>query len=309
MVAETLRASSVSVVRIARFTAVMFKPQYLLFGVLWVLAAEGTAARLSEVRWDLGPATVVRVVVVVLVLLFLRMVDEQKDLDYDRVYHPGRPLVTGAVTAADLRVAMLVLGVVVVVLSGMASAGSAIAIAAVLAYGLGLWAAETLWPALRRSVLGNLAVTYPVQLVLAAYVIGSAVDTGQVGATWSTAWVAVLMAGSFLQFEFARKISRRPRPGEMYYSNPLGAAGAVGVSMGFVALTTVAVLVIWTPWRFGVVSALFGWTAVVLAVVPVGATAVWLRSRHEDYPPTPAAVYVLSVYLAVIGAALATPTG
>ena len=176
---ESPGSTGISLARIARFTAVMYKPQYLLYGILWVLALEACAAHLSGVQWHPGSATVVRICVVVIVLLFLRMVDEQKDLGYDRVYNPDRPLVTGAVSAADLRAAMSVIAVVAVVLSLLLSLGSAITIAAVLAYGLGLWAIESMVPALRGTIIVNLVITYPVQLLVTAYVVVSAIDTGQ----------------------------------------------------------------------------------------------------------------------------------
>ncbi|MEP9391479.1 hypothetical protein ABLE92_04825 [Gordonia sp. VNQ95] len=296
----------VSATRLVRFTAVMYKPQYLLYGILWTLAFEGTAAHLSGQQWRPGAATVVRIVVVVIVLLYLRMVDEQKDLEYDRLHHPDRPLVTGAVTAADLRVGMAVISVVAVGVSALLSWGSAVAIAVVLAYGLGLWAAESMWPALRDGVLVNLAITYPIQLLIAGYVLVSGIGTGQIDADGRVGWAVLIVAAAFLQFEFARKISRRPRPGEMYYSNAVGAWPAVGVSLGLVAVAVGASLVALAPWQFGGWPAALGWLPLATAMIP-GPAAVAFRRGGDDYSPVPAVIFVLALYLELIVAVLVVP--
>lgn len=304
--AET-SARGASAVRILRFTAVMYKPQYLLYGVAWTLAFEGTSAHLGGRDWHPTTATVTRVGVVIIVLLYLRMVDEQKDLEYDRVHNPGRPLVTGAVTATDLRVAMGIIAVVAVGVSAALSVGSALMIALVLAYGLALWVAETWWPALGRAVLPNLVVTYPVQLLVAAYVVVSAIDTGELGADRRIWWAVAIVTGTFLQFEFARKISRRPRSGEMYYSNPLGAVAAVAVSLSMVALALGASLVAYAPWQLTGIAAIIGWLPVAAALIPV-AGALWFGWRDDpDYPAVPAVVFVLVLYAVLIVAASVVP--
>ena len=98
-----------SLSRLARFVQVMAPPQAVLpYGVLWVLALEGSLVLLDEGSqpWRPDAGTVLRCLTLVLVLIFMRMLDEQKDLEYDRVHHPDRPLVTGAIDAAELRAAM-----------------------------------------------------------------------------------------------------------------------------------------------------------------------------------------------------------
>ncbi|MBF6481992.1 hypothetical protein IU408_28190 [Nocardia cyriacigeorgica] len=293
--------------RIARFTAVMYKPHYLLYGILWVLALEGTAALVTdpEASWRPSWATALRIVVVAVVLLYLRMVDEQKDLDYDRVHNPDRPLVTGAVTAWDLRAAMAVIAVGAIAASLLLSIGSAVAIAAVLGYGLGLWGLERISEPIRRNILLNLVVTYPVQLLVTGYVVVSAIDTGDVASGWQAAAAAVIFAGAFLQFEFARKTSRIPRPGEMYYSNALGTAGSVFAALGCAVVAVAADLALVRPWEHQGARAVLGWIPLVLLVIPLLGGLRFMRSADEEYPVIPAVLFILTLYLALIVQAVA----
>ena len=295
-----------SVLRLARFTKVMYKPHYLLYGILWVLALEGTAALMSrpERSWHPTGATVLRIAIVAVVLLYLRMVDEQKDLEYDRVHNPDRPLVTGAVSAGELRAGMAVIAVVSVTACAALSALSALMIAAVLAYGLFLWALERLSEPVRTNILLNLVVTYPVQLLVTAYIVLSAIDTGEVAARWQSAAVAVIFAGAFLQFEFARKTSRTERPGELFYSNPLGARGSTAASILFAAVAVATDIALVRPWDHAPAEAALAWIPAALLLIPAAAAAKFLRSDDQDYPGVPAVLFILTLYLTLIAQAL-----
>jgi len=295
-----------SVVRIGRFTAVMYKPHYVLYGVLWVLALEGTAALVSQPdsSWHPTGSTVSRIVVVAFVLLYLRMVDEQKDLDYDRVYNPDRPLVTGAVTATELRAAMTVIAVGAIAASFTLSALSALMIAAVLAYGLALWGLERLSVTIRTDILVNLAVTYPVQLLVTAYVILSAADTGEVRATWRTAAVALIFAGAFLQFEFARKTSRTPRPDELFYSNTLGPIGSTAFGLLCAAVAALTDIVLVQPWTYPSGQVVIAWIPLALLLLPIWGALKFLRGTRPDYPALPAVLFILTSYIVLIAQAL-----
>lgn len=303
----TTIATGGSAARIARFTAVMYKPHYVLYGVLWVLALEGLAAHAAGGQWRPGAATAVRVAVVAIVLLYLRMVDEQKDLAYDRVHNPDRPLVTGAVTAADLRAAMAVIAAVALVASAALSLGSALAIAAVLVYGLVLWALEARWPPMGASVTLNLVLTYPVQLLVTGYVLVSAMDTGQVPASARAWWAAVVFAGAFLQFEFARKTSRAPHPGEAYYSSELGVRASAALGQFCVAASGLAAVALIAPWQYTGGAAVLAWAPVALCALPAAGAARFARSRETEYPVVPALLFVLALYAVLIAVALVVP--
>lgn len=303
--------------RLAHFTRVMYKPHYLLYGVLWVFASEATLALLvaPAQSWRPTGATLLRVVIVAFVLLYLRMVDEQKDLDYDRVHNPDRPLVTGAVSAADLRLGMAVIAVGAVTASLLLSARSAAACAVVLLYGLALWGAEHVSARLREGLLPNLVVTYPVQLLVTAYVLIAVLDTADLSPAgyppcagcparsaefWSLAPVALIFAGAFLQFEFARKTAHERRPGEHYYSNVLGARGSTAVALLCVTLAVGSALLLVRPWDQGGLREAVGLLVVPLAVVPVVGAVRFLRVRAAEYPLLPPVLFILLLYVLLI---------
>ncbi|MBF4996354.1 hypothetical protein IRT45_04175 [Nocardia sp. BSTN01] len=320
-----------SVPRIARFTAARYETHHLLYAVMFVAAVEGTAAVVShpDSAWRPGWATAVRIVVVAVLLLFLRMVDEIKDLDYDRVHNPDRPLVTGAVSVGELWGAIGSLAVLLTVVSSLLSWWSAVLVVAAMGYGLALWGLESVSARIRGSLLLNLAVTYPVQLWIIAYLVRSAIDTGQVESGWRTAWVALIFAGAFLHFEFARKTAADPRPGQWYYSNVLGRRGSVVAIVGCAALAVGADVALSRPWERPLPWALPAWTPVGLLLLPVLAAGSFLTrvpepmrppvpsseparygsaslaaggadSATRAYPVVPAVVFVLVLYLILI---------
>ncbi|MCH0560668.1 hypothetical protein [Streptomyces sp. MUM 16J] len=230
--------------RLGRFVLHMFRPHiYVTYGLLWVLALESSAVAATGTAWRPSGATWLRVVSVVLALLFLRMLDEQKDLAYDREQHPDRPLVTGAVSTTELRGAMAGITAVVTGLNAALSAAAALLILTALGYGLFLAVLERLSPAVRDRQLLNLAVTYPVQVLLGCYVYGSLVAAGTVPADWRGPVLLALCAGVFLHFEFARKTRWEAPSGARLYSAELGprrsaaaAAGCAAVAVGCEAL-------------------------------------------------------------------------
>ncbi len=282
-----------SVSRIARFTGARYEAHHLLYAVLFVAAVEGSAAVVShpDSPWRPGWATAVRIIVVAVLLLYLRMVDEIKDLDYDRIHHPDRPLVSGAITVGELWVAIGVVAAGLTVVSALLSWWSAVLVVAAMLYGLALWGLEAISAAVRANLLLNLAVTYPVQLWIIAYIVRSAVDTGQVESDWGTAAVAVIFAGAFLHFEFARKTVHGSWPGQWYYSNVLGGT-ASALATGVFAVIAVAVdLLLVRPWEYPMPWALLLWMPVPLLVFPLAATSAHLRAvaRFDARSPTASA--------------------
>ncbi|WP_405996996.1 hypothetical protein [Streptomyces sp. NBC_00829] len=274
--------------RLARFTHVMFKPQiYVTYALLWVLALEGSTALLADRSWQPGTGTAVRVTSVLLALLYLRVVDEQKDLEYDREHHPDRPLVRGEISVPELRIAM---AGIVVALTGLNLSRSAAALTillADLAYAVLLMALERRSGAIREGLFLNLAVTYPVQLLLSVYVYVSA------GGAIGIRAVPLLMVFVcvFLHFEFARKTSWQAAPGERLYSGSLGplpsARLAAGCALAAIGLSLAL---------FHGHPALLPLVAATLAFPAVG----WWRFRRRSVTgwPVPLATgFVVATYL------------
>ncbi|MFE5142011.1 hypothetical protein ACFRDV_30870 [Streptomyces fagopyri] len=288
--------------RLGRFVLRMFRPHvYATYGVLWVFALEGSAAALSGSAWRPTAATAVRAASVVLVLLFLRMLDEQKDLAHDRVHHPDRPLVTGAITASELRGAMTVITVVVAAMNAALSPAAVLLILLPLAYALVLPAVEAASAAVRERPLLDLAVTYPVQVLLGGYVCLSAAGPGTLTAGWRAMPLLALCACVFLHFEFARKTAWESAPDDRLYSSVLGPAGSAAVALALVAGAVVCDVLLFRP------TTVVGLLPCLAALLPAVAARRFLTARHGRWPLPPAMGYIVVTYLALVLQAVFPP--
>ncbi|MGW3912726.1 hypothetical protein ACWEBX_14555 [Streptomyces sp. NPDC005070] len=288
--------------RLGRFVLRRFRPQiYVTYGLLWVLALEGTAVAATGTAWRASGATAIRVVSVVLALLFLRMLDEQKDLAHDRVHHPDRPLVTGAITAGELRGAMAVITVVVAGLNAARSPADALLILAALGYGLFLAPLERLLPAMGDRPLLGLAVTYTVQLLLSVYVYGSLATAGTITADWSGAALLALCACVFLHFECARKTAWEAAPGARLYSAELGPRRAAAVTAGFAAGAVVCEVLLFAP--RGPLALL----PCLAAALPAHGTRRFLAAGRGAWPLPAAIAFVVVTHLALAVMAVLLP--
>ncbi|MFI9251886.1 hypothetical protein [Streptomyces sp. NPDC053069] len=288
--------------RLGRFVLHRFRPHlYVTYGLLWVLALESTAVAATGRAWRPSGATWVRVTSVVLALLFLRMLDEQKDLAHDRVHHPDRPLVTGAITAAELRGAMAVITVGAAALNAALSATDALLLLAALGYGLLLAALERLSSAVRDRQLLGLAVTYPVQVVLGAYVYGSLVAAGTVTGDWRGAVLLALSACVFLHFEFARKTAWEAPPGARLYAADIGPRRSALVTAGFAAGAVGCQVPLCAP------DGPLGLLPCLAVALPAWGTRRFLSARRGAWPMPTAIGFVVATYLALITRAVLWP--
>jgi 4-hydroxybenzoate polyprenyltransferase len=269
---------TVSARRLGDFVLTRFPPPvYVSYGVLWTLALEAVAAD----HWRPSAATGVRAASVVLSLLFLRMLDELKDLDHDRRHHPDRPLVTGAISAAELRCAMGLIALCVLGLNATISPVSVLFAVLVLGYGLVLAALE---PRLADRLLLGLAVSCPVQVLVSCYLYASSV-----GALDRRAAPVVLVFGYvFMHFEFARKTRWHGAAGQRLYSAVLGPALSGTVTLCWAVGATVLIMLLTTVWF------------VVLLVPPVVAARRFLAGRCESWPMPAAMAFVLVSHLSLI---------
>lgn len=277
--------------RVWAFIGAVFKPQvYGTYAVLWVLALEGSAALLAGQPWRPGLGTAVRMVTVLLALLYLRIVDEQKDLDYDRVHHPDRPLVRGDVSLGELRAAMGVLIAVLVALNVSFSTAALLVLLGMVVYAVFLVALERLSARVRDGLLLNLAVTYPVQLLISVYLYLSA---GYSPRPAAIALIAVF-ACVFLHFEFARKTSWQATPGSRFYSTVLGPVGSAATAVGFALAAAVLIAALFRPWRSADLVALLPYLALGL---PLAAAVLFWRRRPAAWPVPLSMGFILASYL------------
>lgn len=292
----------VSAARLGRFVLVRCPPAvYVTYGTLFCLAVEGAATALDGLTWRPSWATGARVLTVVLIVFFLRVLDEQKDLEYDRTHHPDRPLVTGAITGGELRAAMAVTALTVPLLNVPLGWASAVAAVLPLGYGLFLAALERRAPTLEEHLVTTLLVALPAQLLVIGYVYLSVTRTGDAGADWRAVPLALAVVAVVLHFELARKTTWQPPPGARSYARALGPVGGAALTLALAGVAT-AVIVL-----------LFRRPAPVLGVLPpllvaVAAAGGWrfLRAGHGDWPLLPALVFVTGSFLTLFAQAVVT---
>ncbi len=164
-------------------------------------------------------------------LLLLRAADDIRDADYDRRMNPDRPLASGAVSERQLATVALACGAGIVVLNLAVPAALAVLVVqlAYIAVLLGARAAWK-WPADDRLVLG-LVTSAPVQLLLYLYLFELYRDAAPAAVLSDAAWVWLILLLVALHVEFAKKLVRRPAPGERTYVRSVGAPIATAVTI------------------------------------------------------------------------------
>lgn len=221
-------------------------------------------------------------VVFFLVLLYLRAVDEIKDLPYDRLHNPDRPLVRGAITVTEVAGLAAAVAAVVLALSAWLSPMLALLAALQLAYGLGLLLLERASRRFRESILLNLCITFPVSAVLNVYVWCYLAAHGAAPGLLAAWPVLVLHMTVFLHMEFGRKLKwlHHAQPGENGYAQALGVPGAMVVcaTLGVLACA----LASWVHARSGAgAGALMPWLALLPSII--GLRQFW-RDRTNAQP-------------------------
>jgi hypothetical protein len=296
--------------RLRRFADNVFEPRlHAAFAALWSVsllgnlhAVEGAAA------WRFSARTAVLVVSVFLCLFFLRMVDEIKDLDYDRVYNPGRPLVSGLVTRADITAYLALFAAIVIGLNAMLGVALAAWLALDLGYGLLQLPLERAARPVRENLFVNLVTVYPVNVALSVYTLLFFLADSGARFHARDAWLVVAYACAFLHFELARK-SGWPRlagAGERLYSQLVGLGGSLALASGFALAALGIVLWLFAPWAQTGGLALTGWLP-VLVLVPAGwGLVAFARNRERRHAARPPAVaFLFTFYVTMLVHALA----
>lgn len=285
--------------RLGHFTLAVFTPHvYVTYAVLWVLALEGSASLLAHRPWHPSPGTAVRAVSVVLTLLYLRMADEQKDLEYDRVHNPERPLVTGEIGRGELRGAMVVIAIALVALNVRLPAAALAVLVADLGYALLLVVLERRSRRVRDGLLVNLAITYPVQVLISVYVYLSAGG----GAGLRAVLLLAIFVCVFLHFEFARKTAWAGPDGARLYSGVIGPQRSARTAAGFTAATALLTLALFRPWHAigaGALAASAAYAPYVALAFPAAGLVLFTRRRVVAWPVPLAMGFVVCDYLAL----------
>jgi hypothetical protein len=217
---------------------------------------------------------------------FLRMVDDQKDLDYDRLHNPTRPLVQGRIIHAELRMAMALTAAVALVLADAVSLPAAAVLAAALGYGLALWWMELHVSWVRDNPIVNLAVVCPAQFLVTGFAMVGQPGVG--AASWGRLIVVpVVFTSAFLHLEFARKTCR------MCERDPHFGMLAVLLEFSVTA-----------PWRWAEHWWPVAWMPLAAGILPWVSAWIFLGGGADRHPRSWPTVFVVVFYLAIVGQGL-----
>ncbi|MCP5207265.1 MAG: hypothetical protein H7A01_08705 [Hahellaceae bacterium] len=298
--------------RMKAFMDIIYEPKlHFGFAAFWFLSLQGLMVLLAGqsqsavadsgvIAWQWQPATLLGVVTLFLIMFFLRAVDEVKDYEYDVRHNPDRPLVSGAVSFADLRSYWLLAFLLIPLLNVAVSVWLALFVVLDMAYGLLLMKLEKWLPWMQKSMFFNLLLTYPVSIALSFYTLLLTLHSHNLAFDPVTLQLILIYILAFLHFEIVRKNlwPSMADPGERFYSHDIGPvpAALLGFSCGLVAV--VMMLLLTEPWHQQGLAALTGWLP-LLALIPCQKSLVkFLTHKRERYNPRKLAVLFLVIFYA-----------
>lgn len=285
-------------------------PVYPIFLTLWVFAAESMTVVVADSAGTWRPSwhTAIKVLALIAAGAFLRMVDDQKDLDYDRLHHPTRPLVQGWITVRELRTAMVPTAAAALALAALVSPWAVALLATALAFSLVLWWMETKVAVISDNALVNLAAVCPIQFLVTGFSMTG--DPGAGGAPWwRLAAIPLVFTSAFLFVEVARKTTRVSVSalgvGDRHsYSELIGftASAVLACAFGFFAVF-VQVLVT-MPWSWAGRHWAIACLPLATAALPLVSAWKFLHAGDPDYPKALPTAFVIVFFLSIIGQGL-----
>jgi len=232
-------------------------------------------------------------------LLIMRVLDDIRDSDYDRIANPQRPVASGAVGHRALST-LCALCATVIVVANLSFASGLFVLVLQLLYTGALMAVGQRFPATRGdNLLLNLLVSFPVQLLLYVYMLAAFVKIRTDAPTAVVGGLGILIltlcAG---QVEFGKKLVRQPAPGERSYVNSIGYHATSLLTIGTGPLA-VALFAIAAP-----VSPLSKAFVALPAIGVAGFGIKYLSHKDNRWPATVSTLGLLGtlVAFAVVGA-------
>lgn len=163
-----------------------------------------------------------------LLLWFMRIVDEIKDLEHDREFHPERPLASAEVS---VRHALQLLWVVALLIIVDASFQNWLMVAlavTIMLYSLLLWGTEQAWQWFEQCMTVNILFAVQLKTLLVFHVAAGLPLT-----TSHQVPIGVLagaIACGYLHWEILRKTEHEPK-NDKAYSNEIGTSASLTVSL------------------------------------------------------------------------------
>lgn len=289
---------------LTRFMQIIFEPkQHLLFAALWFLSLQGTfiATLGREEYWRFSWATLFGALTMFLVLFFLRAIDELKDFEYDKVNNPDRPLPSGVVSPRDIAI-FCALSAAIVFLLNLPLHGIILAFLLVdMSYGVLLILLEKKIPAMQRSMILNLAITYPVSIALSFYTLLHSLLTQNIAFDSAKLLVILSYVLAFLHFEIMRKTvwPHLALSNERFYSQELGGSRAPILGFSSAALALIVLLSQTRPWAISGMGAYTGWLPCLAIIFAGWGLHRYFKNREKRLNPRPPALlFLITFYLA-----------
>ncbi len=209
----------------------------------------GLFAALAGYRLSASAIPMLVIVVVTLFadLLIMRVLDDIRDQDYDRVADPQRPVASGAVSLRDLST-LTAACVTIVVAANLFFRAGLIVIVGQLLYAAVVMAVGQRFPATRGdNLVLNVLLGFPVQLLLYVYLFAAFIEIRGGAPNPAAGGLGLLILTLCAsQLEFGKKLARRPASGERSYTNSVGYLTALLLTIGSGPLA-VATFVIAAP--------------------------------------------------------------
>jgi len=266
---------------------------HLAFALGWFLSLEGFLVLVSErgKSWVLDSKVFLGIVSLFLALFFLRVADEIKDYEYDKVYNPNRPLVCGLVTFNDLYGFLSATGAALILINLSLSRVLALILGLNMMYALFLIRLEKISHRVRESMFLNLLVTYPVNIALSIYIYLFFLIQYSSHPGPADIFILAAFALAFLHYELGRKTCwphHAPR-GKRLYSNVLGGYGSALIALACALAACIIALALMQPWKLSAIKATMGWMLFVPMLPASFGVYRFVKIKARSEPPKPAA--------------------
>lgn len=236
---------------------------HFYFSLNWFFAFFSILCINHDKKYVLEKNFITPVLTLFFVLLFLRIIDEIKDFDYDKMYNPARPLVQGLVTFQDLNLYLCLTAMTFLLLN--LTSGSLVILVLVfeILYSTLLILLEKKSVIIKNNIVINLIFTYPVNILLSIYILFFKLHQWNETVIFTDYLAVLSFALAFLNYEFCRKIRwpHQEAAGERTYSSFFGTIQSKIIS-DFLGVASLSILVFLTKsWIliFGIFPILWGW--------------------------------------------------
>lgn len=272
-----------------------------VYAVAFGTGGIGLFAALAGDRVTAGAIPLLGIVTVTLLadLLIMRVIDDIRDQDYDRVADPQRPVASGAVQLRDLSTLTAACVTTIVAANLFFHAGMVVIVGQLL-YAAAMFAGGQRFPATRGdNLVLNMLIGFPVQLLLYVYLFVAFIEIRNAEPDAYVCALGILIltlcAG---QLEFGKKLARRPAIRERSYTNSLGYLTTLLLTIGSGPLAVAL---------FVVAAHVSPFSKVFVAFPATGVVAFGIKYLSQKDNRWPAAVSTLGllgtlVAFAIVGA-------